>query len=429
MWRRAGLIRAVFILSLLLISCIRPEQSKGLALSVLEGLMQLGSIEGFKPYDGNPLLSTGTEGSFDAGALGSMSVILVDSVFHMYYEAWGVRSDLEWDADEYESLAIGHATSLDCINWSRDTENPVLDRGDEADFDRTGVWDPYVIYEEGIFKIWYGGGGGSQPNFGWAYATSEDGTNFTKQGLIGIGNPTGVEDCHVVYDHESRLYYMYYWYGWDEPEGLYLVTSPTETGFNFNEKIPIRIKGDDSYMKKFGHVLRDEDGWHMFYSNFLQPHCPNSITRYAFSEDGIHWEARNKALLKGHDSEVLKVDDDLYLMFYSPQDHFDRKDCDIRLAIYHGTLTELASKPPFVDLEKSSPLVGKTLEADLGNDGTMLFRFREDGEVILSEEPEGEEAWTFNAFFQHQGDSVYISGENIDMKGIFDGKNLTITSY
>jgi len=193
MWRRAGLIRAVFILSLLLISCIRPEQSKGLALSVLEGLRQLGSIEGFKPYDGNPLLSTGTEGSFDAGALGSMSVILVDSVFHMYYEAWGVRSDLEWDADEYESLAIGHATSLDCINWSRDTENPVLDRGDEADFDRTGVWDPYVIYEEGIFKIWYGGGGGSQPNFGWAYATSEDGTNFTKQGLIGIGNPTGVE--------------------------------------------------------------------------------------------------------------------------------------------------------------------------------------------------------------------------------------------
>ena len=37
-------------------------------------------------------------------------------------------------------------------------------------------------------------------------------------------------------------------------------------------------------MKKFGHVLRDEYGWHMFYSNFVQPHCPNSITRYAFSE-------------------------------------------------------------------------------------------------------------------------------------------------
>jgi hypothetical protein len=358
------------------------------------------------------------------GAFGSMSVLLVDGVFHVYYETWGIRSSAEWDAGEYESLQIGHATSTDGINWIKDPNNPVLPHGGEADFDRTGVWDPYVIHEDGIFKMWYGGGGGSQPNFGWAYATSEDGSHFVKKGLIGIGNQTGTEDCHVVYDEASGLYYMYYWYGWDEPEALYLVTSPTETGFDYNEAINIRIEGDDSYMKKFGHILRNKDGWHMFYSNFVQPHCPNSITRYAYSSDGIHWEARNTALLKGHDSEVLCVTENLYMMFYSPQNGFDREDTDIRLAIYNGALPELDNMPPFIEIPEPTSIVGKSFTIELEEDWLATFTFKIEGEVVISEE--GEEAYTFNAYYEHQGDSVCIIGENLELRGIFDGNKLVI---
>jgi len=40
----------------------------------------------------------------------------------------------------------------------------------------------------------------------------------------------------------------------------------------------------------------------------------------------------------------LRVADDLYLMVYSPQNHFDRKDCDIRVAIYNGRLADLISR-------------------------------------------------------------------------------------
>lgn len=424
MWKRVSRINAVLIPALLSLACSRPDQSNGLASSVLEHLEQLGSTEGFKPYEGNPILATGPEGSFDAGALGSMSIVLVDGVFHLYYETWGVRSDAEWDASEYESLTIGHASSKDGLNWIKDPENPVLDHGGEADFDHTGVWDPYVMYEDGIFKMWYGGGGGSQPNFGWAYATSSDGTHFEKQGLIGIGNPTGVEDCHVVFDKASGLYYMYYWYGWDEPEGLYLVTSPTETGFNFNNKIPIRISGDSSYMKKFGHVLRDEDGWHMFYSNFVQPHCPNSFVRYAFSEDGIRWEAKNRRLVRGHDSEVLKVTNDLYMMFSSPQNGFDRVDCDIRLSLYHGTLKELATKPPYFELPPEGSLAGKKITLALGEEEPLTFHFKPEGEVILSEEWNKEDPYTFNAYYIQNEEHLRILGEGIDLEGNYDGGTL-----
>ncbi|HIJ72148.1 MAG TPA: hypothetical protein HPP87_12435 [Planctomycetes bacterium] len=416
----------------LLCSCIGNEalltnNCLDLNPSVLKSLREIASKDGFKPYKGNPVVTPGPEGSFDAGALGSMSIVKVNDVFHIFYEAWGVRSEKEWDAAEYETLQIGHATSKDGIYWTKDPANPVLEQGEEGEWDATGVWDPYVIYEDGTFKMWYGGGGGSQPNFGWAYASSKDGSHFEKKGLIGIANQTGCEDCHVVHDPESGLYYMYYWYGWDEPEALKLVISPTETGFDFNEAMSIKIEGDDSYMCKFGHVLKDKDGWHMFYSNFVQPHCPNSIVRYAYSKDGIHWKAKNKSLIAGHDAEVLRVADDLYMMVYSPQNHFDRKDCDIRMAVYKGWLSELASKPPFVKQAEPTSLVGKKFAVSVGDDEPLTYHFKVDGEVVLSEESDEEDAYTFNAYYVQDGRNVHIMGENIDLKGTYDGETLKLT--
>jgi hypothetical protein len=414
------------LLSFILCSCGKNNtESAGVKPAVIASMKALASKDGFKPFDGNPVISPGSPGSWDAGALGSMTVLRVGEIFHLYYEAWGVRSEQEWDASEYETLQIGHATSKDGIHWTKDEQNPVLPHGGEADFDRTGVWDPYVIYEDGLFKMWYGGGGGSQPNFGWASATSIDGSHFEKQGLIGIGNQTGTEDCHVVFDKESGLYYMYYWYGWEEPEAMYLVTSPTETGFDFNKAIKIRIEGDDSYMCKFGHILRDTDGWHMFYSNFVRPHCPNSIVRYAYSEDGIHWQAKNKWLIFGLDADVLQVTDDLYLMAYGPKNHFDKKDADIRVAIYNGSLMGLASKPTYVDIKKPASIAGKKFTIELGEDGLHTFYFKPDGEVIITDEDD-QEGYTFNAYYDHEEDIVHIMGENLDIKGIYDGKTLRL---
>jgi len=414
------------LLLCLFFSCSKTNNQTDINPSVLNSLKQIGSTEGFKPYEKNPIIDVGAEGSFDAGALGSMCILFVEGVFHIYYETWGIRSSKEWDAAEYESLQIGHASSTDGIHWTKDPANPVLPQGGEADFDMTGVWDPYVIYEDGLFKMWYGGGGGNRPNFGWAYATSKDGSHFDKKGLIGIGNQTGCEDCHVVYDPDSGFYYMYYWYGWDEPEALYLVTSPTETGFDFNKAVNIKIEGDGSYMCKFGHVLRDKDGWHMFYSNFVQPHCPNSIVRYAYSKDGIHWQSQNKRLVKGHDADVLRVADDLYLMVYSPQNGFDREDTDIRLAVYNGRLPDLISTITNIDKNGPMSLIDKTLIARPEyNNKPIKWAFKEDGEVVFWEVGAKDEA--FNAYYEQDGESIYILGEGLDLNGTYDGVTLKFT--
>jgi hypothetical protein len=214
---------------------------------------------------------------------------------------------------------------------------------------------------------------------------------------------------------------MYYWYGWDEPEGLYCVTSPTETGFDFNEAVNIKIEGDDSFMCKFSYVIKDKDGWHMFYSNFVQPHCPNSIVRYATSEDGLHWQARNKRLIEGHDAEVLPVADDLYLMYYSPQNHFDAKDCDIRLAVYNGRLQDLISTYSYAKEDDPMSLEGKTLIAKVGGDEPSTWAFREDGEVVISDGGTGE---AFNAYYEQDGKNVSIKGEGSDLVATYDGETL-----
>ena len=85
----------IIILSLslyLLCSCSEDKASltnnlADINSSVLDSLKQIASTEGFKPYEGNPVLRPGAEGTWDEGALGSMSVLKVGEVFHMYYES------------------------------------------------------------------------------------------------------------------------------------------------------------------------------------------------------------------------------------------------------------------------------------------------------------------------------------------------------
>ena len=317
-------------------------------------IRELAGKQGFKPYEGNPVLSKGGPGEWDAGALGSMTVIKVGDTYHMYYEAWGVRTEKSWDGAEYNSLQIGHATSKDGIHWVKDPANPVIAKGKERDetdaWDRDGTWDPFVIYEDGVFKMWYGGG---NRFCDWGYAVSTDGTHFTKKGRI--SNLGKVEDDHVFHDKEAGRYYMYYWDRAHEPLALFRATSPNETDFDFKNAQQIKIEGEVFPKYKFSHVFKDNGVWYMLYGDFKRPHCPESTVRLATSPDGLNWTKVNGNLVEGHDGEMLKLDNDLYAMFYGPRNHFDAANCDIRLALFQGNLKDLVSQPPAVPTPNNHP--------------------------------------------------------------------------
>ena len=189
-------------------------------------------------YTNNPVLRPGAKGEWDAGALGSMTVLKVGAVCHMYYEAWGVRSSKADNWSEFTSLQIGHATSSDGIHWQKDPANPVLPKGTGADWDRDGTWDPFVLHENGVFK---------------------------------------------------------------------------------------------------------------YFCKYVPRNCKGCWTGYATSQDGLHWQVQNPRVLLGHDAEVVKMADNLYFLYYGPDGYYDQKDCDIRMAVFKGTLSSLAS--PKIDRE------------------------------------------------------------------------------
>jgi hypothetical protein len=301
-------------------------------------LRELAGTGHFAVYPNNPVLEPGSKGEWDAGAMGSMTVLKVGEVLHVYYEAWGVRSD---SAGDYNSLQIGHATSRDGLHWTKDKTNPVLPKGTGSAWDRDGTWDPFVLYENGVFKMWYGGG--MDQHCEWGYAVSTDGVHFAKKGQLShLGN---VEDDHVVHDKTTGHYFMYYWDRKHAPSGLFRAQSPNETDFDFAHAEPIKIGGlDANTMYKFTHVIQNDGQWEMFFGKFVPPGCKGSSTGLATSHDGLHWTARNTNLLVGIDGEILLLADDLWMMFYGRDGFFDQGGQDIRIALYRGKLADLAMK-------------------------------------------------------------------------------------
>jgi hypothetical protein len=302
-----------------------------------ETVRKLGSEKHFNVFAGNPVLAPGKHGEWDAGAIGSMTITLVDGVLHMYYEAWGASASGAAGVD-YSLLQIGHAISLDGIHWRKDPANPVLPKGAATEWDAKGTWDPFILHENGVFKLWFGGGIDTKCD--WGYADSHDGTHFAKRGQIShLGQ---LEDDHVVHRAAGEPYYMYYWDRQHEPYGLFRAESADETHFDFAQARPIHIDGEPADgMFKFTHVVVENGAWYMLYANFVRPTCADSTTRLAVSTDGLHWKSVNKNLFAGHDADILKLNDSLYLAYFGPQGHFDQKDSDVRVAILSGTLSDL----------------------------------------------------------------------------------------
>ena len=126
-------------------------------------------------YAGNPLISPGTTGSWDALGATFASVIYDNRVgeYRMYYH--GYNSSFH---------QVGLATSSDGINWTKYSGNPIVAVGTSGSWDATGVRVP-MVWKEGTtdYRMIYTGAGTTSGQIG--YATSTDGINWTKY----AGNP------------------------------------------------------------------------------------------------------------------------------------------------------------------------------------------------------------------------------------------------
>lgn len=108
---------------------------------------------------------------------------------------------------------IGLARSSDGIHFERVQREPVM--VPEMDFEGESVMNPFVMYENGRFRMWYAAGETYEPNV-ICYAESTDGVHWEKYAgnPIFCGNPekeyeqARIGACHVL--PEEGGYLMFY---------------------------------------------------------------------------------------------------------------------------------------------------------------------------------------------------------------------------
>jgi predicted GH43/DUF377 family glycosyl hydrolase len=162
-------------------------------------------------YSGNPLLRNGPE-AVDFQKTGPRVVLKEGpSTYRMWYEAVGSSG----------ITSIAYATSADGLTWAK--RGTVLAPSGSASWERDEASPNFILFEAGVYKLWYHGGGyfmgGSGTRYGAArvgYATSPDGLSWTKytgNPVLDIGTPGAFDDEQVAEPRVTKLatgYRMYY---------------------------------------------------------------------------------------------------------------------------------------------------------------------------------------------------------------------------
>jgi hypothetical protein len=132
-------------------------------------------------------------------------VIKVEGVFRMWYD-----TILDWKINSSESpqYILRSASSLDGINWNRD-----LKTGFEFKEGENSIARPCVIFEDGLYKMWYSVG--YHDKYCLGYAESNDGIRWKRKDneMIFSGEKRSwesEEQCYpCVFDHKGKRYMLY----------------------------------------------------------------------------------------------------------------------------------------------------------------------------------------------------------------------------
>jgi len=144
----------------------------------------------WEKYESNPVFPIGSPGAWDDSISVVTSIIVQNDTFKTWYEG---------------NHGFGYATSLDGISWTKDPRNPIVLPGDDGAWDDDGIFMPSVVFHNNMYKMWYSGEDGQSSRIG--HATSSDGITWTKHPsnpVIGLGT-AGEWDDHEVF-HGSVMF-------------------------------------------------------------------------------------------------------------------------------------------------------------------------------------------------------------------------------
>lgn len=236
----------------------------------------------------NPILKQ-TPGTWDADHIffDDPCVLKIGGTYLVWY-----TSGYSQSINGRETFWIAHATSSDGIHWTN--YGPVISPSPVGSWMDKGPTSPTVLYENGIYKMWFEGASTTQYHTGIGYATSTDGKVWAvnAQPIISptTSRPTlwgpGVMK-------KDALYYMYFGISNSSafiPRDIYLMAS--SDGINWSDQGKVLSARSNLSWENAGmvspYVLYDENKFKMFYTG-LASNADAASIGYAESADGIHW--------------------------------------------------------------------------------------------------------------------------------------------
>ncbi|MBT4130595.1 MAG: T9SS type A sorting domain-containing protein [Candidatus Marinimicrobia bacterium] len=260
------------------------------SLMVLSQASLLAQTEWVKVDSLNPVLTMGAAGQWDDRFLTESCIIYDEAAGE--YKMW-------YTAKHYAAspMRIGLATSPDLFTWNKDTaNNPVLEPGLAGSHDQAHALDPTVIYEDGIYKMWYTGKS-SSGIWSCLYAESDSGFVWTSQDSINpvleSGEASEWDDYFVGYNTVVKVdstYYMYYAGASSSVADNEIGLATSTDGINFT-----RYSGNP--ILRPGHtwdviiypeaVVYDGQLFHLWYGG--EGGTELAGVGYAWSEDGMNW--------------------------------------------------------------------------------------------------------------------------------------------
>lgn len=282
----------------------------------------------FKGYDGNPILIPGESGEWDEQMLIAPQVYWHDSIFYLFYSAMNKQG----------RMAIGLATSLDGIHFSKFEGNPVLTTGGSG-YDAWLVAGAVLLYHDTIWHMYFGAAEliryGPGQFIGHATSVScitgpwiKDEKPILTTGSLGEWDGGFIFPASFVRMADGS-YRIYYTGGGDFIRDVVTLTGMAFSvdGINwkkyndtatsqhpFAESDPVLSAGDkkawDSHGSWFPVVYEINGSYNMYFtgSTFRNEWQECSIG-FATSNDGIRWE-------QYPDNPVFSVNDDPFAEAY-----------------------------------------------------------------------------------------------------------------
>jgi predicted GH43/DUF377 family glycosyl hydrolase len=214
-----------------------------------------------------PLLAPGEIGTFDDSGVSLSCLIKINGKLCLYYVGWNLGVTVPWRNSI--GLAIHNRVTGTFERFSR---APLLDRNDADPF---SISYPFVLEDEGIFRMWYGS------NLSWGkeqkdmahvikYAESADALHWNREGIIALDfkdeSEYAMSRPYVL--KEDGRYKMWYSY---RGEAYRIGYAESKDGINWTRKddevgIDVSEAGWDSEMIEYPCVFDHRGERYMLYN-------------------------------------------------------------------------------------------------------------------------------------------------------------------